>query len=84
MAPKAKTASKNSPTNRGSAILFCYKYKDSTGKDIQVNVVPAKYISDFFSKPCRNSMVMENKDTRSLILDENGHPLPWTKAVKLK
>lgn len=75
MAPKAKTASKNAPSNRGQSLSFIYKNE----KGQEFDVAPARYI-DIENK--KDFTAMEDKKTNQIILNSEGNPLDWSFAKK--
>ena len=68
-AKNAKIASKNDPTQRGSQ-----KKKYFKGKE----VVPVQFIGFFVG--LGSYMAMDEASNESIILGENGSPLPWSNA----
>lgn len=63
---KAKTASKNDPTNREKAREIFYNGK---------KVKPVKFISE------SSSYMSAEDETGNIITDANGEPLPWSSVT---
>jgi hypothetical protein len=68
---KAKTASKNSKTNRGSGVAA---YLGS------IVITPARFVGLFVG--LGNYIAVLNKATGELIVDQNGKPLHWHSCKK--
>lgn len=66
----APNVSKNAKTNRGASTKVVLNYK---GKEVEV--CPAMFIGK--SAGMRNYMAVQDKASKTLLLDDNGMPLIW-------
>lgn len=70
---KAKTASKNSPSNRGSKVIYFYKSKE---------VIPSKFY-DFYSRK-EYTCIQDKSSGEPVINQETNLPLTWNLKILTK
>ena len=66
----APNVSKNAKTSRGSGVKVVIKYNGQ-----ETEVCPAMFIGK--TAGLRNYLAVQDKNTKALLLDKNGLPLPW-------